>query len=181
MHPINPPVREVRLIHQDGRRWYYKSLHDAFQALGSSFLRTYVGRDFLVAQKGLRYDWRAQYYYPVQQLYAYDYILRDQWGVALTPADFTEAEWAARRRCRPSGHQSFSGRKVPAGRHQYRSARKGNLVRSGRAEVDEGEPLPRPARRFKWLGFQFPARRSSRRDRSWKTQSKRTHQWREAP
>ena len=112
MHPINPPVREVRLIHQDGRRWHYKSLHDALQALGSSFIRTYVGRDFLVAQKGLCYDWRAQYYYPVQQMYAYDYVMRDQWGVALTHADFTELEWAARRRRRPS--RSLNGLPVGA-------------------------------------------------------------------
>ncbi|HSD39040.1 MAG TPA: hypothetical protein VLC92_16120 [Rhodocyclaceae bacterium] len=158
----------VTLFSSDGQVYVYASMKEALSELGFSFIRRSVSAQFE------RYCWHyaktsGEY---CRSLRRNLYVMRNDWGEPLMAEDFVHLV-QVRQVYRKLW---FGGR--TAGGHHFRRPKTQNERRMNDAVVEEGEPVPRAARR----GQSIPSDRhdyaiAARKDRGWKRH--RRTQWRD--
>lgn len=189
MHHISAYTPTVSLFSRAGEVWAYRSMTDAYDALGYNWICRNVGKRFrLFSHATTEYQETESGYVPVNRLVyiTADFVMRDDFGRELTGGDF-QAIYDERRRLRYAvygfnRHYAFWNGEGPvpgihrhsAGRHNYRRIRHMNERRW--AIPIEDEPAPRGKRNHNnlpnpWDDYHIAARE----DRCWK-RNRRT-QW----
>lgn len=194
---IRPHQTTVSLFSRHGFRASYPSIGAALKALGYHWISRNVGTHFLehshsnklhpaghVATIGYRMSGYVTYR---EEVYVgHEYVLRDDWGNALTHADFYDLHWerVRKNKRRRSVYATWNGEGPvpgtgfrPAGRHQYRHLQHMNARRAAETFKEDGE-VPVRAKRGPhsltnpWDDYYVEARRNN----NWKRY--RRTQWR---
>lgn len=176
MHIVKPYETAVSLFGADGQVFVYPSLRAALKARGIRWIRAHVGRHFRefshVSQLGAAV-YAREAVYTVR-----DYIMRDDFGAALTAADFEPLVGRGRygvlgRRARRWPAWSGTGPVPGTGRHNWGYCHRRLHTTPERRWAqfirEEGEPAPRAARNVhnipdSWDDYPI----LSREDRNWK-------------
>lgn len=188
MHQIPAYEPSVTLFHRDGDVWVYRSLSEAYDALGYHWLCENVGEEFrMFSHSATRMVWSDAGYVPVSEptYIEAEFIMRDDFGNKVTSKDFYAIK---ERRRKPylgwfwSRYASWNGEGPVPGVHKYKAGwhycRRIRHMNERRWAIPmEDEPAPRPKRNRNnlqnpWDDYTVAARE----DRNWKRH--RRTQWR---
>lgn len=183
-------MNKITLHHIDGYAWSYESLEDAYNQLGSDFIRNNIGFqfDYCVANRSF-FDHRLVV--GLTPLHA-NFIMRDEAGKEITYRDFYELvekdskirsnifdkKQIVRGKGPVHGIRKRSG-KYKGYRHPHTTSEKKSVLKCISEALDcDIHVRVRPKRNVANLVDAYDdVHRSDLNDRSWKANKRNKHQW----